>query len=98
MTAYEAKQKLTGDLNVIMRDAEELLKATAGAGGEDAKEAHSRLASALQSAKATCERMKEKTVEAAKATDHVIRQHPYESIGIALSVGLLVGVLVGRRH
>ena len=40
MTAYEANQKLTGDLNVILRDAEELLKATAGAGGENAKEAH----------------------------------------------------------
>ena len=34
--------------------------------------------------------------EAAKATDQVIRGHPYESIGIALGVGLLIGVLAGR--
>ena len=26
-----------------------------------------------------------------------IREHPYESIGVAFGVGLLIGVLVGRR-
>jgi len=98
MTASEANQRLTSDLNQVLRDAENLLKATAGTGGEEVKAAHSRLTAALESAKATCERLKEKTVEAAKATDHVIREHPYESIGIALSVGLLIGVLVGRRN
>jgi ElaB/YqjD/DUF883 family membrane-anchored ribosome-binding protein len=58
------------------------LLATAGSGGENVKEAHRRLASALESAKATCQRVKEKTVEAAKATDHVIREHPHQSIGV----------------
>jgi len=98
MTTYEANQKLTNDLNQVLRDAEDLLEATAGTGIENVKEAHNRLASALESAKATCERVKEKTGEAAKATDRVIREHPYESIGVALGVGLLIGVLVGRRH
>ena len=97
MTTYEANQRLTSDLNLVLRDAEELLKATAGTGGENVKAAHSKLASALESAKATCERVKEKTVAAAKATDHVIREHPYQSIGVALGAGLLIGVLVGRR-
>jgi len=97
MTTYEANQKLTGDLNMVLRDAEELLKATADAGGEQVKEARGRLAAALESAKVTCTRLKEKTVAAAKATDHVIREHPYQSIGVALGAGLLIGVLVGRR-
>ena len=98
MTTYEANQKLSSDLNMVLRDAEELLRATAGTGGEYVKAAHGRLALALESAKATCERVKEKTVAAAKATDHVIREHPYESIGAAVGVGLLVGVLIGRRN
>ncbi len=97
MTPLEANQRLAGDLKLVMRDAEELLKATAGEAGEKVKEVRSRLATALESAKATCERLQDKTVQAAKATDHVIREHPYESIGIAFGVGLLVGVLVGRR-
>jgi len=41
--------------------------------------------------------LEEKTKEAAKATDRTIREHPYESIGIAFGVGLLIGVLVARR-
>jgi ElaB/YqjD/DUF883 family membrane-anchored ribosome-binding protein len=97
MTPHEANQRLAGDLKLVMRDAEELLKATAGDAGENAKEVRSRLATALESARATCERLRAKTVDAAKATDHTIREHPYESIGIALGVGLLIGVLVGRR-
>ncbi|MGA2175452.1 MAG: DUF883 family protein [Verrucomicrobiota bacterium] len=98
MTTYEANQKLASDLKLVMRDVEELLKSTAGEGSEKVKEVRSRLATALESAEATCERLQDKTVKAAKATDHVIREHPYESIGIALGVGLLIGVLVGRRH
>jgi len=97
MTTQEANQRLASDLRMIMRDAEDLLKATAGEAGEKVKEVRSRLATALESAKATYERVQDKTVQAAKATDHVIREHPYESIGVPFGVGLLIGVLVGRR-
>jgi ElaB/YqjD/DUF883 family membrane-anchored ribosome-binding protein len=98
MTTYEANQKLTGDINLVLRDAEELLKATANGNSENLSEVRSRLASAVESAKATYERIKEKTVKAAQTTDHAIREHPYESIGIACGVGLLLGVLLGRRR
>lgn len=97
MTTHEANQRLAGDLKVVMRDAEDLLKATAGQAGEKVAEVRTRLASALESAKSTCHHLQEKTVEAAKATDKVIRDHPYESIGVAFGVGLLIGVLVTRK-
>jgi len=97
MTIHEANQRLAGDLKLVMRDAEDLLKATAGEAGEKVKEVRGRLASAIDSARATCEKLQDKTVQTAKATDHVIREHPYESIGIAFGVGLLIGALVSRR-
>ena len=97
MTTNEANEQLTTDLKVVVRDAEDLLKATAGEAGEKVKEVRGRLARALESAKATCARLQDRTVQAAKATDHIIREHPYESIGIAFGVGLLIGVLAGRR-
>jgi ElaB/YqjD/DUF883 family membrane-anchored ribosome-binding protein len=97
MTTQEANQRLSSDLKVVMRDAEDLLKATAGQAGEKVAEVRSRLASALESAKSTCLTLQDKTVEAAKATDKVIRAHPYESIGISFGIGLLIGVLVARR-
>ncbi len=97
MTAHEVNQRLTSDLKQVMRDAEDLLKITVGNAGEEVKAVRGRLATALESAKATCERFQDKTVEVAKATDQTIRQHPYESLGIVFGVGLLIGVLVGRR-
>jgi ElaB/YqjD/DUF883 family membrane-anchored ribosome-binding protein len=97
MTKQEANTRMTQDLRLVMRDAEDLLKATAGQAGERVTEIRQRLAGALESAKATRQRLQNKTVEAAKATDRVIRQHPYESLGVALGTGLLIGVLVAWR-
>ena len=58
-----------------------------------------KLESAIEKAKDACERLEEKTVAAAKTADKAVRTHPYQAIGIAFGVGLLVGVLAtrGRR-
>jgi len=97
MTTQEANKRLASDLKTVMGDAEDLLKATAGQAGEKVHEVRARLSTALESAKDTCHHLQERTVEAAKATDKVIRDHPYESMGVAFGVGLLIGVLVMRR-
>jgi ElaB/YqjD/DUF883 family membrane-anchored ribosome-binding protein len=97
MTTEQANERLKGDLKAVVHDAEELMKATASQAGEKVNEVRNRLSAALESAKVTCQRLEEKTVAAAKVTDRTIREHPYESIGIAFGLGLLVGVLVARR-
>ena len=89
--------KLIKDFKVVVHDAESLLKASAGELGEKAREARVRLAASLEGAKANFHKVEEKAIAGAKATDAVIRQHPYESIGVAFGVGLLIGVLVSRR-
>jgi ElaB/YqjD/DUF883 family membrane-anchored ribosome-binding protein len=97
MTTEQANARLASDLKAVIRDAEELVKATAGQAGEKVTELRGRLTAAMESAKASCQRLEERTVAAAKATDRTIREHPYESIGIAFGVGLLVGLLVRRK-
>jgi len=89
--------KLVTDLKAVAHDTEELLKASAGEVSDKAREARARLSAALERAKDSCERLQEKAVESAKAADKVVREHPYQSIGIAFGVGLLIGVLVTRR-
>lgn len=61
---------------------------------EAGREVAGRLRTAMQSAKTN---IQEKTTASARATDRTIRQHPYESIGIAFAAGLLIGVLINRR-
>ena len=96
-----ARERVLRDLETLARDAEGLLKATASDLSEKAKGARARLARALKRAKATCAELQDLTVASAKVAatraDTVIRDHPYESIGIAFGLGLLVGVLVTRK-
>ena len=89
--------RLVSDLKTVTKDAEELLKTVSGEKGNGSQEIRMRLSSAIDSAKATYRRMEEKAVAGAKATDKVIRDHPYESLGVAFGLGLLVGVLVTRK-
>jgi ElaB/YqjD/DUF883 family membrane-anchored ribosome-binding protein len=90
-------KKLVADFKLVLQDAEALAKATAGDLGEKVKEARARLASSMESAKETYHKVEEKAAVGVKATDQVIREHPYESIGVAFGIGLLIGVLVGRK-
>jgi ElaB/YqjD/DUF883 family membrane-anchored ribosome-binding protein len=61
-------------------------------------ELRAKLDAAIEKAKAVCERLQEQTVAAAKASDQAVREHPYQAIGIAFGVGLLVGVLAARAR
>ncbi len=58
------------------------------------QETANRLSSALATAKT---KIQESTTAGARATDRVIRDHPYESIGIAFGLGVLIGVLINRK-
>jgi ElaB/YqjD/DUF883 family membrane-anchored ribosome-binding protein len=40
---------------------------------------------------------KKRVVAGAKAADETIRENPYQSIAVAHGIGVLLGVLVGRR-
>jgi len=97
MTNEANMEKLVADLKTLSRDAEAVLQTTAGQTGEKMSELRSRLSTVVESAKVTCRRIEEKAVAGAKVADKTIREHPYESIGVAFGVGLLIGVLVSRR-
>jgi ElaB/YqjD/DUF883 family membrane-anchored ribosome-binding protein len=96
-----ARERVAGDLKTLARDAEDLLKATAGDATDKAKELRARLVETLERAKTTCTELQDQTVASAKAAvkkaDTVVHEHPYESIGIGFGVGLLIGVLVARK-
>ena len=47
--------------------------------------------------KAVLQRAEERAVERAKAADKVIREHPYQTIGLAFGLGLLIGILARRK-
>ena len=95
------KDKFVADLKVLVADSEELLRASAGQAGEKIAAARERIQISLATAKvklADAERIvKEKTKVAAKATDEYVHDNPWQAVGIAAGVGLLLGLLIGRR-
>ena len=90
-------EKLLKDLKAVVRDGEALLKSGVQDLSERGTAARERLAAALEAAKETRRRLEERAVAGARATDRAIRDHPYESIGVAFGIGLLFGILVNRR-
>ena len=98
---YASRERVLEDLKTLSRDAEGLLKAIASDASDKGKQLRARLGDALERAKAATIRLQQQTAAAARAaakhTDAAIREHPYQSMGIAFGVGVLVGVLVARR-
>lgn len=47
--------------------------------------------------KTLIQRAEQKAVERAKAADRVVRDHPYQTIGLAFGLGVLIGILVRRK-
>ncbi|MGQ9724352.1 MAG: DUF883 family protein [Tepidimonas sp.] len=97
----QPKEKLVADLKMVVADAEELLAATAQSTGEKVAQLRERLQENLRSARdrlADAEAiLRERTREVAKATDHYVHEHPWKAIGVAAGIGLLFGLLIGRR-
>ena len=95
------KEKLVADLKAIVADADDILRATAGAAGDKVGELRQKIEAKLVDAK---ERLADaeavvigKAKEAATATDDFVHEHPWKAVGVAAAVGLALGVLIGRR-
>ncbi len=96
-----AQQQLVTDIKTVIADAEEVLIATADQAGEKVANLRARVQARLHDAKVRLVHAEEilvtKTKAAAKATDAYVHESPWTAIGIAAGVGLLVGILIGRR-
>ena len=89
--------KLMRDVRVVVQDAEDLIKATAGDIEEKTREARARLAGALVVAKESLTRAEQAAGESIRAADNLIRDYPYPSLGLAFFAGVLFGVILTRR-
>ncbi len=100
-TDIVTRDKLVADLKVVVADAEELLKLTAGQAGEKIAAARDRIQRGLEQAKTKLVELEGKAVEktkaAARATDAYVHENPWKSVGIAAGVGFLLGWLLGRK-
>ena len=96
-----SKETLIRDFKIVIDDAEALLKATANQGGEKLGTVRTKAEESLAIAKAKMTEaenaLTEKASVAASATDDYVHKYPWRVVGAAAGVGLVVGLLIGRR-
>lgn len=94
----QTPKELLNDLHTLVADAEKMV-------GESLTEHTAEAVTALRARyEAAQERISElyegartRVVAGAKCTDAAIRENPYQALAIAAGVGVLVGILLGRR-
>ncbi len=95
-----ATEKLVNDLKALVGDAEELFKITASQAGEKVSVARQKVEQSLvEGKKALAEAEKvlvKKSKECAEIADDYVRENPWSAVGIAASVGLVLGLLIRR--
>ncbi|CEN55981.1 DUF883 family protein [Candidatus Methylopumilus turicensis] len=95
------KAQLVAEFKAVIADAEALIKATAGQGGDKVDQVRSKAEASLASAKDKLDDMHEDLIEkgreAVKATDDYVQENPWKAVGIAAGIGLVIGLLVSRR-
>lgn len=99
-SADVSKEKLMKDLRAVVADADELLRATAGQAGEKVSGMRERIQENVTAVKLRLASAEEDALEsarqAAKVTDEYVHDNPWTAIGVAASVGIIVGMLIGR--
>jgi len=94
-------EKLMQDMRVVVTDAEDLLKATAGQTGERIEKIRARAEESLRAARNRMQiagiTMQESAKEAARSVNEQVYHNPWAAVGIAAGVGLVAGILLSRK-
>ena len=96
-----AKEQLLSDFRVVMDDVEALLKATADQGGEELAELRTRARKSLKHMKVrmteTQDELFDKANDAVQSADSYVHDNPWNAIGIAAGIGMVIGMLTSRH-
>jgi len=97
--SVQTPKELLAELQSLVIEAEKMMGASLTEHTEEAMSAlRTRFNAAQERLGNLYDGAKQRVAAGAKCTDEAIRANPYQSLAIAAGVGLLVGVLVGRRN
>jgi ElaB/YqjD/DUF883 family membrane-anchored ribosome-binding protein len=95
------RERLVDDFAAVLGEAEEMLKRAAAETGDKARDLRSQVETKLLRAKLRLQELEGEAVDRAKAaarvTDDYVHRNPWQAIGVAAAVGVLVGLLLNRR-
>lgn len=99
--SMSSSDRIVEDLRRVIDDAEMLLRETATLAGDRVDEARERAAESVRAARERLGSIEQEVVgkarDAAREADRYVRDNPWQSVGIAAGIGLIIGVLISRR-
>jgi ElaB/YqjD/DUF883 family membrane-anchored ribosome-binding protein len=92
---------INSDIKILLNDARVLFNSAASLSGDKAQEVRERGQRLLDAALLKTQEYQAHAVDAGKEianrTDEYVKQNPWRTVAIGAGVGLLIGVLLGRK-
>ena len=92
---------LADEFRALVGSMEDVFSAAAGSSGEKLTELKGQAEANLKKAKATLGAMERRATGTARTiaadSDDYVHQSPWTAVGFAAAIGLLLGVLIGRK-
>lgn len=96
-----AASNIKADMQTLVKDAQTMLEAAAALSGEKADHMRGKgmhlLDQALGKAHELSDEALIRSKHLAKVSDHYVKDNPWKTIAAAAGVGLLLGVILGRK-
>jgi ElaB/YqjD/DUF883 family membrane-anchored ribosome-binding protein len=89
--------KLADDLQTLVSDAEELLRATANGAGEKASEARERAEESLRAVRSRLASLERDLKGRARVVGDYVEDNPWKAIAVAGGIALVIGLIMGRK-
>ena len=93
----QIKDQAFSELQALIEESEKLLNDSASLVGEDAETLRAQLQLKLRQASHAVGSVRDKAKPVVEATETYIGGHPWQTVAISAGVGLVVGLLLGRR-
>ncbi len=100
-TPSTGTEQLIGEFKSLMADAEALIKATEDHPGEAINSIRNKALETISGAKESLSHLEgtltEKAKVVAEGADEFVHRNPWEAVGVAAGLGLLIGLFIRRR-
>ena len=95
ISAESSLEKLVDDIAMVVQGVDDFARAV---GESLPDEDRNQILHRLNRLKASCAQLKQQIIGGARATDRILRAHPYSAMGTAFALGCLLGVFIPRHR
>ncbi len=99
--AKESKEKLINDFHSVITDTEELMRSVSSESGGKAQALRAKIEQNLDLAKGYLQDFENSVVDksrnAARVTDDYVHENAWRTVGLAIGLGIVIGLLIRNR-